>query len=78
MSECVNVCRQESAPRTALRIATKSMGNLGLVLALALGFVKVLAGSVNHSEVYLIFVLLNLKFGVFFMPHIYPHKCQTF
>lgn len=28
--------------------------------ALALGFIKVLAGSGNHSEVYLILVLLNL------------------
>lgn len=57
------------------------MGESWLGLPLALGFVKVLAGSVNHSEVYLILLLLNLKLGYFswrIFIHIQNQISQTF
>lgn len=59
----------ESVPWTALH---SSIGESWLGLPLALRFVKVFAGSLNHSEVYLIFLLLNLKLG-YFSWHIIIH-----
>lgn len=45
--------------------------------AVALGFVKVLAGSVSHSESLFDICVIESKVRLFFTAYIYSHKCQT-